>query len=65
MTSNPDKQGQKSNLDVGDILRRVDSPAILDSRTPDEIVGYEENGLPGRKRFRNREVSKRRLPPLP
>lgn len=29
-----------------DILRRVDQLPILDSRTPDEILGYDEHGLP-------------------
>jgi antitoxin VapB len=30
-----------------DILRRVDQLPIVDSRSPDEIMGYDENGLPG------------------
>ena len=29
-----------------DILRRVDQLPILDSRPADEIVGYDEHGLP-------------------
>lgn len=29
-----------------DILRRVDQLPVLDNRTPDEIVGYDEHGLP-------------------
>jgi antitoxin VapB len=29
-----------------DILRRVDQLPILDSRTPDEILGYDVHGLP-------------------
>jgi antitoxin VapB len=29
-----------------DILHRVDQLPVLDSRTPDEIVGYDEHGLP-------------------
>ncbi len=33
-----------SQLD--EILARVDQLPILDSRTADEIVGYDENGLP-------------------
>lgn len=33
-----------SQLD--EILRRVDEMADIDSRTPDEIVGYDEFGLP-------------------
>ena len=31
---------------VDDILRRVDQLPILDDRSADEIVGYDENGLP-------------------
>lgn len=37
-------QALASQLD--DILRRVDEMPDLDSRTPDEIIGYDENGLP-------------------
>lgn len=29
-----------------DILRRVDQLPVLDAREPDEIVGYDEHGLP-------------------
>jgi len=29
-----------------DILRRVDELPVLDSRTPDEILGYDDHGLP-------------------
>jgi len=29
-----------------DILRRVDQLPVLDSRSPDEILGYDEHGLP-------------------
>jgi antitoxin VapB len=29
-----------------DILHRVDQLPVLDPRTPDEIVGYDEQGLP-------------------
>ena len=43
------KQQRQSPLlstQLEDILRRVDQLPILDSRTPDEIVGYDEHGLP-------------------
>ena len=43
------KQQRRSPLlstQLEDILRRVDQLPILDSRTPDEIVGYDEYGLP-------------------
>lgn len=29
-----------------DVLRRVDQMPVLDSRTADEILGYDERGLP-------------------
>jgi len=29
-----------------EILRRVDQLPVLDPRTPDEILGYDEHGLP-------------------
>lgn len=32
--------------DVEDILRRVDALATLDPRSGEEIIGYDENGLP-------------------
>jgi antitoxin VapB len=31
---------------IDDILQRVDAMPDLDARTPDEIIGYDENGLP-------------------
>jgi antitoxin VapB len=31
---------------VEDILRRVDNLPVLDTRSADEILGYDENGLP-------------------
>jgi antitoxin VapB len=31
---------------IDDILQRVDAMPDLDPRTPDEIIGYDENGLP-------------------
>ena len=29
-----------------EVARRFDALPILDSREPDEIIGYDENGLP-------------------
>ncbi len=37
-------QAMLSQLD--DILRRVDQLPVIDSRSADEIVGYDEHGLP-------------------
>jgi antitoxin VapB len=31
---------------LDEILRRVDEMPDLDPRTPDEIIGYDEHGLP-------------------
>jgi antitoxin VapB len=31
---------------IEDVLRRVDALPRLDERTPDEILGYDENGVP-------------------
>ena len=42
------KQQQRSQIVSGqlqEILRRVDQLPILDSRAPDEILGYDEHGL--------------------
>ncbi len=33
-------------MQLNDILCRVDEMPDLDSRNPDEIIGYDENGLP-------------------
>jgi len=31
---------------IDDLLRRVDALPTLDQRSPDQILGYDENGLP-------------------
>ena len=48
MTSRPKKKSKqtKRKVKVDDILRRVDRLPVLDSRTADEIVGYDGSGLP-------------------
>lgn len=33
--------------EVADILQRMDALPTLDQRTEDEILGYDENGVPG------------------
>lgn len=43
------QQQRRSQILVGqleDILRRVDQLPILDSRSADEILGYDEHGIP-------------------
>jgi len=41
------KRGRKGlERQVDDIMRRVDALPTLDHRTTDEILGYDEHGLP-------------------
>lgn len=40
------RRSQALGAQLDDILRRVDEMPDLDPRTPDEIIGYDENGLP-------------------
>ena len=43
------KQQRRSQVlrnHLDEILQRVDRLPVLDSRTPDEILGYDEHGLP-------------------
>jgi antitoxin VapB len=43
------QRGQRSGRlmnQLEEILHRVDKLPTLDSRSPDEIVGYDEHGLP-------------------
>jgi len=47
MTNEPKKQDlEHTNSEIDEILRRVDSLPVLNSRTADEILGYDEHGLP-------------------
>lgn len=43
------KRQRKNQILLGqlrEILHRVDQLPVLDPRSPDEIIGYDENGLP-------------------
>lgn len=43
------KQERRSRIltgQIAEILQRVDQLPILDPRTPEEIIGYDESGLP-------------------
>ena len=43
------KQARRQQILSGqleEILQRVDRLPVLNSRSPDEILGYDENGLP-------------------
>ena len=51
MTDNPHNEDRLSEADhqrksADALLRRVDALPTIDSRTADEILGYDENGLP-------------------
>jgi antitoxin VapB len=40
------KRGRALSDQVEDILRRVDALPTIDSRSEDEILGYDEHGMP-------------------
>jgi antitoxin VapB len=40
------RKNQTMMNQLEEILRRVDQLPVLDPRTPDEILGYDEHGLP-------------------
>ncbi len=42
------KRGNAQNLeeDIDAIVKRVAALPVLDGRSPDAIIGYDENGLP-------------------
>jgi len=40
------RRGRVLTRQIDELLRRVDSLPTLDSRSPDEILGYDEHGLP-------------------
>jgi len=51
MTYNPQSEDQPGESEhqrksVDELLRRVDALPALDSRTADEILGYDESGIP-------------------
>ena len=43
----PRKTGAEFAAEIRRISDRISSLPVLDARTPDEILGYDENGLPG------------------
>jgi antitoxin VapB len=43
---NNSRRSQALTAQIDDILQRVDAMPDLDTRTPDEIIGYDEDGLP-------------------
>jgi antitoxin (DNA-binding transcriptional repressor) of toxin-antitoxin stability system len=42
-SGNPSRKLKRA---LGKILRRVDRLPVLDDRSPDEIIGYDKDGLP-------------------
>jgi antitoxin VapB len=40
------RRGRVLTRQIEDILRRVDALPTLDPRSPDEILGYDEHGIP-------------------
>ena len=46
------KRNQRRRIKVNDILERVDTLPILDPRSADEVVGYDEQGLPAQRDVR-------------
>jgi antitoxin VapB len=42
----PREEREKLMADIHEILREVDALPRLDDRAADEILGYDENGLP-------------------
>lgn len=40
------RRSRALSLQIDDLLRRVDALPTLDSRSEDEILGYDEHGLP-------------------
>jgi len=47
MTADPTKREiERTKSEIDEILRPFDSLPVLDSRTADEIIGYDEHGVP-------------------
>jgi hypothetical protein len=46
MSDHLDRNADKTTRELEQILNRVDQLPVLDDRSPDEIIGYDENGLP-------------------
>jgi antitoxin VapB len=43
---NRERQSRTLPNQIDEILARVDQLPVLDARSADEIIGYDENGLP-------------------
>lgn len=40
------EQRRRHTRDLGDVVERFSQLTVLDDREPDEIIGYDEHGLP-------------------
>jgi antitoxin VapB len=40
------KEAGKVRVDLDDLIERARAAIILDDRSPDEIMGYDDDGLP-------------------
>ena len=45
-SNNQEDHVANKQAEIEEILHRVDSYPVLDSRSPEEIIGYDGNGLP-------------------
>jgi hypothetical protein len=63
MTARSKKKAERAKIKVDDIMRRVDRLPILDSHTADEILGYDEGGLPQPSNLKPESEPATALPP--
>ncbi len=40
------KEAGKVRVDLDDLIERARAAIVLDDRSPDEIIGYDDDGLP-------------------
>jgi len=62
MTDDSKQNLEQTNSEIDEILRQVDSLPIRDSRTADEVVGYDEHGLPEPSVSQSVKTERRSLP---
>ena len=62
MTNSEKRELERTQRQIAEILRRVDSLPVLDSHTADEVLAYDEHGLP--EPAANRRADKQ-MHPLP
>jgi hypothetical protein len=62
MTDDSKQSLEQTKNEIDEILRRVDSLLILGSRTADEVVGYDEHGMPSLRSANLLTTERRPLP---